>query len=506
MQISDLIANPRLAVEEIKGQTLQNLRPGQTVAARVSLPTVNEMAKIRIDNSEIPVSTRVTLTEGQNLTLTVVKVGERPEFQIARAPDSQELTARVLREILPKQNSVAKFMEKLATLAGEKPVTGNPSQTAQTQLAVLARGGPSPDPAVLANRMAAQIEGRPQPAINNAPAETQGRVSLKNDAQIIAKLLQQSTVTVKTADSARVTETLANLATRLTGNTVQTGDLKRPQPPLAQTQTQPAQTPVQSGNTAELAVLKGLLEPKVLEQIKTLLNQVGAVEKGISPELLRQALDQSGILLETKLAMGQPPSIDLKSSLLRLLFSIRPTAQASEQGNVQTQQQSSQTGSLNASLLRAMNEIQAQAESALARINMNQLASVAGDSDTRQVWQYELPLRHQEQTTGFMIRIEREAKPGETPEQACWSVLINFDLEPMGPISAKIGLSSDEVSSHFVAERSESVQKVEQALPKLDQAFQRAGLNVKHLSVRQGKAIQPPTASNLSRQLLDEKA
>ena len=231
-------------------------------------------------------------------------------------------------------------------------------------------------------------------------------------------------------------------------------------------------------------------------------------EKGISSDQLRQLIDQSGLFLESKLALGIAPSIDLKSSLLRLLFSLRPTLSqqpTTGQSASAAQQSIAQNATANP-MLRTVGEIHSQAESALARINMNQLASVPNDQDGRQVWQLELPIKHQEQSTGLMMRIEREPKPGQSPEQAFWSVLINFNLEPVGPISAKIGLINDEVTSHFIAERNETAHLIDQALPILNDAFEQAGLAVKRLSVLQGEPENFDILSNHNQQLLDEKA
>ncbi|OQX49438.1 MAG: hypothetical protein B0D87_00335 [Candidatus Sedimenticola endophacoides] len=123
------------------------------------------------------------------------------------------------------------------------------------------------------------------------------------------------------------------------------------------------------------------------------------------------------------------------------------------------------------------------------------------------MWQFELPINRQEETDNFLLRIERDPDNGQAEETGQpWRVNLVFDLEPLGPVTARISLQEKRVTTRFVAERESSATRIEQALPSLDAALTGVGLEVLTLSASQGEAEeQDPTPPGI-RSLVDEQA
>ncbi|MEW8021145.1 MAG: flagellar hook-length control protein FliK [gamma proteobacterium symbiont of Phacoides pectinatus] len=229
------------------------------------------------------------------------------------------------------------------------------------------------------------------------------------------------------------------------------------------------------------------------------------------PERLRQALDQSGLFLEAGLARGGAPvGSDFKVNLLQLLLLLKstPPGQLFEQAPPGREPAATRQGSGDFSgVPRLLAELPGHAESALARVQLHQLASLPTDDPPKQVWQFELPINRQEETDNFLLRIERDPDSGQAGETGQpWRVNLVFDLEPLGPVTARINLQEKRVTTRFVAERESSATRLEQALPSLDAALTGVGLEVLTLSASQGEAEeQDPTPPGI-RSLVDEQA
>ena len=219
---------------------------------------------------------------------------------------------------------------------------------------------------------------------------------------------------------------------------------------------------------------------------------------------LRQTFEQSGLLLEARLAAGQQPVNDLKASLLQLLFRLRtrlgiapgsPRESAIKPENPQQPEAG-----------RQLTELLSQTESSLARVVLNQLRSIGTEEGQRQVWHLEVPFQLAEESDNFQLRIARESANREGRAETIWSVRLDFDLAPLGPISSHLTLNGDEISSHFTAARPDSARRLERAMPDLNQALVRAGLKVGRLSACEGK-IEPDRSAQISpAPLLDEQA
>jgi hypothetical protein len=145
-------------------------------------------------------------------------------------------------------------------------------------------------------------------------------------------------------------------------------------------------------------------------------------------------------------------------------------------------------------------------EGALARIQLNQLASLPQDDGARLCWQLELPLRLGQELHDWGIRVERDATGGGRGEAAAsWTVRLAFDLEPLGPVQVRVRLEAGGVSGTFRAERGETVGLIDGRLDLLRRRLEAVGLEVTGLSSLRG-LVRPPTPSFRDVPLVDETA
>ncbi len=438
MKISDLISNPRLAVETVRTNVLNNLRPGQILHASVLTPTSQNSVKLRIGLAELVARTQVSFTPGQRITLDVVKTGVLPELRVLPQVETRQFQAEALRTALPKQIPLPRLFENLQILSS-----------------TLAKNVPIP----------AFSKGETSPAQDAKPALI----------KLLSTALQSSRAT---KGDVEMLQTLRNLA-----------------------------------GTESLQKVGERLGPEVVNRIRTVLENTPTRSEVSSPPLLRRIIQESGLFMEPKLAFGQPSGADLKSNLLLLLLLIRSRIEQfvlPEQKDLQVHERPSQPppSPLESGVSKLLNQLFRQIEGSLARIQLNQLASLpTEDGNNRQVWQFDIPVRHPHGFDSFQLKVERERHHGKKRDTAHrWRVSLHFDLEPLGPVQAQVTLLGEEVSALFLAERKESATLIEQHLSALDLAFSRAGLKVGHLAAKKSGKVHREMANAFPHRLLDEKA
>jgi hypothetical protein len=251
------------------------------------------------------------------------------------------------------------------------------------------------------------------------------------------------------------------------------------------------------------------LGPEVINKIRTVLENTPSRNQVVSPPLLKKIILESGLFMEPKLATGQAPGPDLKSNLLLLLFHLRSQIEeliVPEQRAI-TAENRPQSSPLDAGISKLLNQLLRQTEGSLARIQLNQLSSMPAEEGTRQVWQFDIPVKHPEGFDSFQLRIEREQSHSEKKDaRHRWRLSLNFDLDPLGPVQAQITLLGEQVSALFLTERKESADLIERQLTSLEQAFARAGLKVGHLAAKRSGKVATEMPNSFPHPLLDEKA
>lgn len=290
---------------------------------------------------------------------------------------------------------------------------------------------------------------------------------------------------------------------------------------------------------------------------------------------LRQALRDSGLFLESKLARATapPPGMqgmsnpqqgaelnrDLKANLLRLVSVLRENAAnsapaatartaaaASSPATSGTTAQALTNASANvtaariptglppdlgnsvaplqrgqpplpplsparlAQLMDATNprELLRQSEGALARLQLNQLASLPQERQPGMEWLIELPVRRDQDVDLWNLRISRDPEHGSGHEgddaAGGWSVMLAFDLPGIGPMQTRVNLRGERISAQFFSQTAGVLPLVHEHLPLLEARLRQAGLQIDDISCHHGQI--PAAATPRPTRLLDERA
>jgi len=258
---------------------------------------------------------------------------------------------------------------------------------------------------------------------------------------------------------------------------------------------------------------------------------------------LAAALENSGILLESKLLGGQGQALptDLKANLLRLITQLLPNLPAGTPltaanaslaqampalardllgslGKASNRQQAL-SFPLPSRLLQAMDgeaDLEALlklAAAAISRLQTHQLSSLAQsqvgpDGNLLTTWQLELPMRNQQELVPLQVKIQRDegnAQSKSEKKETLWKVELAFDLDPLGPLQVQAQLAHGRLSSQLWAERSSTVSLIDAELDNLRQRLSATGLQVGELACSQGMPPRGPRTT-LEQRWVDETA
>jgi hypothetical protein len=130
-----------------------------------------------------------------------------------------------------------------------------------------------------------------------------------------------------------------------------------------------------------------------------------------------------------------------------------------------------------------------QIDGAIARIQTNQLSSLPPTDDSaRQIWQFELPIRHGNGFDLFHVRIMNDHHRGAKTTQPGWQLTLHMNLQPLGPMRIQLHLIEETLSTTIWSEKPQTSVLVTQHLDRLRRGFESAGLEVKKLQSFQGDA------------------
>lgn len=298
-----------------------------------------------------------------------------------------------------------------------------------------------------------------------------------------------------------------------------------------------------------LSALKGLGNQAAMPDglrgsIDKLLGALPSGEQMSSGKGLMQALENSGLFLESKLLAGQPGALstDMKANLLRLVSQLLPLLPgsaplAAASANAMTQalpafarnilgnigqssgRQQAMGFPLPSRMLQAMDgedDLEALlklAAAAISRLQTHQLSSLAQsqtgpDGALVTTWQIEVPMRNQHELVPLQVKIQHEepAPSGkQDPKETLWRIDLAFDLDPLGPLQVQAQLAHGSLSSQLWAERASTAGMIDRELGNLRERLVAAGLTVGDLACSQGTPPQGPKTS-LEQRWVDETA
>lgn len=216
------------------------------------------------------------------------------------------------------------------------------------------------------------------------------------------------------------------------------------------------------------------------------------VEPAPSAADLRQALAQSGLLLEARLAADGAPGPDLKAALLRLGAALQEApgaapdhAQAAAPappyagGPVRGQPPALPSLAAGASASAVVQRLLQETGGALARQVLLQVASLPaaarpGEARPAQ-WQFEVPVATPQGAAIAQFEIRRDAQEGGGDGAGeggpVWRARFSLDAAPMGPVHARIALSGGGGRVTLWAENADTAERLRAEAGRLTQAL-----------------------------------
>ena len=234
-----------------------------------------------------------------------------------------------------------------------------------------------------------------------------------------------------------------------------------------------------AGRQASLAPLLADLvqaqaSPALPPALRAAIGQVLALQTPLDvppgADAVKQAVAQSGLFLEAHLAAAGPDPAppDLKAALLTLQRALAagPAAETAPPpqriappargGALTGQPPAPATLPPTADLAAIVGRLRPQAEQAVARQVLHQLASLPDAPAT--AWMFELPLATPQGPALAQFEIARDApEPGADDAAPAWQVRFAIDLEPLGPLQVHLRSNGERAAVTIWAARDEAL-------------------------------------------------
>ncbi|MDO9105648.1 MAG: flagellar hook-length control protein FliK [Methylovulum sp.] len=224
----------------------------------------------------------------------------------------------------------------------------------------------------------------------------------------------------------------------------------------------------------------------------------------MSAEGLKRGISDSGIFLEAKLAnMQGRMQADLKGQLLTLADVLQKVQARPETGLAAT------TANTLAEVLSvaADKTLLNKTEGAIARIVLDQLASLPQNDGKQNIWQIEIPFTDGQHTDAVKLKINRESKANQAGGQANWSVLLELNPPGLGTLHSRISLVGEAIDTYFWSDSAATTALVREHLTLLSARYAQAGLEVGQLNALEGLPVHvQATGLPVLPILVDERA
>jgi hypothetical protein len=262
-----------------------------------------------------------------------------------------------------------------------------------------------------------------------------------------------------------------------------------------------------TANAAQRPAL-GVVPPPLADAARQLFARIATREHVASPEGLRQAILNAGLFFERQLLTPQPPqSADIKGALLKLIADLRtisPRSSASALPAGRTSGAPPPGEPIAPAPLFDMLEDGAQA--ALARIVLQQLASLPRSEGDAPQWFLDLPFRQGEHVHLVRLHIYREKHPRDPKHLPAWCVRLSFDLVTLGPVSVLVTWFGGAASISLWAQRDDTARLFDAHLAALRTRLHDDGVPIRHMQCEHGTApfAADPLHDAFSHTLVDE--
>jgi flagellar hook-length control protein FliK len=145
-------------------------------------------------------------------------------------------------------------------------------------------------------------------------------------------------------------------------------------------------------------------------------------------------------------------------------------------------------------------------EGAIARIVLDQLASLPQAEGKPMVWQMEIPFSDDGRSDTAKLKVVRENPHGVQSGQAFWSVILELSPPGLGAIHSRINLCGDCVNTYFWSDEGSTAHLIQEHLDLLAARMQQAGLNVGEINALPGVPAEATMPSPPTAPLVDERA
>jgi hypothetical protein len=155
-----------------------------------------------------------------------------------------------------------------------------------------------------------------------------------------------------------------------------------------------------------------------------------------------------------------------------------------------------------------LKELLQKSEGALARVVLDQLASLPQNDGKQIAWHMDLPFLQGGDPGSARLKIVREDRPqGSEGEQAFWSVVLELEPPGLGTVHSRITLVGERVDTYFWTDRAATCGLIGEHLDLLSARFKQAGLEVGQVAALPGGATKEgsPRKASVLATLVDEK-
>ena len=143
--------------------------------------------------------------------------------------------------------------------------------------------------------------------------------------------------------------------------------------------------------------------------------------------------------------------------------------------------------------------LQKSSETILQRIETNQLLSARAANMGLVQYLVDLPIHHNSQIDSFEMLFDGSDTKQSLKSCRQWKVTIRFELEPLGPVFARVSLNNERITTDFYAKQKSTSDLINQHLDKLHSSLLGAGLDIDRLGGQQGLVPDHLAAEELAK-------
>ena len=239
--------------------------------------------------------------------------------------------------------------------------------------------------------------------------------------------------------------------------------------------------------------------PTLLKTVAaSILENLPAKEQLASGVTIKHALNNSGLLLEAKLASALDEEIDLntdfKANLLKLVHLLK------QEVNSENQQKQDLPD------MDILKNLQQKTENTLAKIALEQLNTLPKDENDRQSWSFEIPFINNGHAETANIQIHRDQdKEKQSGPSTDWSVTITVTPPGLGTIHCAVVFQNKIINTYFKSQKTDTSALITTHLDDLKKQFEASGLTPGQLVSQQGAVKAKPAHRLLTNKLFDEQ-